>query len=113
MFLDDNKIADAIKMLNSITPEYASYTSIQFRIADISLQADANKMEPFQDAAHGEKAPIPYRERGLAALQNIKEPPAEDLDQTRQYWQARIRLGMVLYNYKRSPRWRRSPLRSR
>ncbi len=95
------KIADGFKYLNSITPEYPSYTAIQLLIANESFKADANSVPPFADPAKGEKAPVPFRERGLAALRNIPEPINPDPDQYRSYFQAKTQLGFELYRFKK------------
>ncbi len=97
MLMRNGKIAECIKVLGSITPEYPSYTAIQSQIADVSLKADADKVEPIAIEARGEKAPVPWRERGQAALRGVAEPTGPDTDQNLRYYQARIRLGNELY----------------
>jgi hypothetical protein len=100
MQLRGGKIVEALKVLNSVTPEYPSYANIQYLIADTSLKADTEKTaEPFMDAARGEKAPVPFRERGLAALRSITEPT--NPDQLPLFYQAKSRLGLELYRDKK------------
>jgi hypothetical protein len=97
--LRNGRIAEGLKKLNAINKDYPSYTAIQYQIADVSLKAAADDVEPFADPARGEKEPVPFRDRGLTALRSISEP--NTADEQRIYFQAKTRLGFELYRDKK------------
>ena len=100
MQIRNEKLVEAIKVLNSITSEYPSFSSVQYLIADESLKAHTAKVDPFADAAKGETAPVAWFERGMTALRNISEGSGA-ADQNRLFYQARTRLSLELYREKK------------
>ncbi len=96
MSLRNGKFAEAVKVLNKVSPDYPSYTAIRYLIADMSLKAAAENAEPFPDQEG--QPPVPFRERALKELRdNITEPKDASVDQTRLYFQAKTRLGLEWY----------------
>ena len=96
MLVNNKQVAEGIKKLNAITPEYTGYIAIQNLIADECFKADADMVPPFADRRPRRNGPraLPRAARPGCPAQHPRAPTTPDADQYRMYYQARSRLGL-------------------
>jgi hypothetical protein len=95
--LREEKFAEGIQALAAITPDYRSYSYVQYQMASAALIADKNNAPLIA----GDK-PGAYRQRALAALERIPEPPTGTSPFLQNiYAQAKVLLGFQLFRDKK------------
>src|SRR5262249_24124311 len=97
LLYEEKKLPEAIEMLASIRPTYASAISARYQLAQAALQA-TDKDPP----AATDKHKRTWKERAFAALKDMPPLPKEaDPGTTQLYIRGKLQLGSLLYEAKK------------